>query len=268
MQSDFQLGAWRVQPQLNCVSCDLKTVRLEPKMMEVLLCLAKGSGEVVSKEELVGEVWRNTFVTDDVLIRCVSALRKAFGDDAGQPAIIQTIPKRGYRLLLPVVPVTHSPRPHGVSPSEFADSIAVLPFENAGPDPDMEYLSDGIAETIINHLSRLKNLRVVPRTTAFQYKRKSLNPAAVGHELGVRLVLTGHVRQQRERLVVGTELIDTARHSQLWGETYDRKMEDIFTIQNQIAAEIPNYLRLRLTDVEKRQLAKRPTESRDAYHLY
>lgn len=268
MQSDFQLGAWRVQPQLNSVACDQRTIRLEPKMMEVLVCLANGSGDVVSKEQLVREVWRDTFVTDDVLIRCVSALRRAFGDDAGNPAVIETIPKKGYRLLLPVIPVAHSPRPHGVSPSDFADSIAVLPFENAGPDPDVEYLSDGIAETIINYLSRLQNLRVVPRSTTFQYKRKSLNPAEVGHELGVRLVLTGHVRQQRERLVVGTELIDTGRHSQLWGQTYDRKMEDVFSIQNEIAAEIPNHLRLRLTEVEKRQLARCSTESREAYHLF
>jgi TolB-like protein len=268
MQSDFQLGAWRVQPQLNSVACDQCTIRLEPKMMEVLVCLAQSSGEVVSKERLVREVWRGTFVTDDVLIRCVSALRKAFGDDAGKPAVIETIPKKGYRLLLPVIPVAHPDSARSLSPSEFADSIAVFPFENAGPNPDMEYLSDGIAETIINQLSRLQDLRVVPRTTTFPYKRKSLNPAEVGHALGVRLVLTGHVRQQRERLVVGTELIDTARHSQLWGQTYDRKIEDIFSIQNEIAAEIPNYLRFRLTDVEKRQLASRPTESREAHHLY
>jgi len=268
MQSDFQLGAWRVQPQLNSLACDQRTVRLEPKMMGVLVCLAQRSGDVVSKEQIVQEVWRDTFVTDDVLVRCVSGLRKVFGDDAVKPAVIETIPKRGYRLLLPVVPIASSPRLHGVSPSEFADSIAVLPFENAGPDPEMEYLSDGIAETIINCLSRLQNLRVVPRTTTFQCKRKSLNPAEVGHELGVRLVLTGHVRQQRERVVVGTELIDAPRHSQLWGQTYDRKVDDIFWIQNQIATEVPNYLRMRLTDVEKRQLARRPTESREAYHLY
>jgi TolB-like protein len=217
MLPDFQLGAWRVQPQLNSVACEQRTIRLEPKMMEVLVCLAQSSGEVVSKEQLVREVWRNTFVTDDVLIRCVSALRRAFGDDAGKPAFIETIPKKGYRLLLPVVPVA---RPHSLrslSPSDFVDSIAVLPFENAGHDPDTEYLSDGIAETVINQLSRLQDLRVVPRTTTFEYKRRTLNPAEVGQELGVRLVLTGHVRQQHERLVVGTELIDTSRHAQLWG---------------------------------------------------
>src|SRR5580704_693204 len=110
MHPEFKLGAWRVQPQLNSVARDHQTIRLEPKMMGVLVCLAQRSGDVVSKEQLVQEVWRNTFVTDDVLIRCVSELRKAFGDNAGRPSVIETIPKRGYRLLLPVVLVDHSDR--------------------------------------------------------------------------------------------------------------------------------------------------------------
>ena len=102
MQSDFQLGAWRVQPQLNSVTSDGKTIRLEPKIMGVLVRLAQRTGEVVPKEQLVQEVWRDTFVTDDVLIRCISELRKTFGDNAGRPTVIETIPKRGYRLLIPV----------------------------------------------------------------------------------------------------------------------------------------------------------------------
>jgi TolB-like protein len=268
MHPEFQLGAWRVQPQLNSVACDQRTIRLEPKMMGVLVCLAQRSGDVVSKEQLVQEVWRNTFVTDDVLIRCVSELRKAFGDNAGRPSVIETIPKRGYRLLLPVVLVDHSDRLGNALQSEFVDSIAILPFESTGHDPDMEYLSEGIAETIINNLSRLRQLRVVPRTTAFRYKGTLLDPAQIGRELGVRIILTGHVAQRSDRLIVGVELIDTVRHSQLWGRTYDRKKEDIFSIQGEISAEIPNYLRLPLTDAEKRRLTKRSTESREAYHLY
>jgi DNA-binding winged helix-turn-helix (wHTH) protein len=105
MDSDFQLGAWRVQPQLNRVACEQRSVRLEPKMMGVLVCLAKRSGKVVPKEQLVHEVWPDTFVTDDVLIRCISELRKTFRDSAGQPAVIETIPKKGYRLLIPVTRV-------------------------------------------------------------------------------------------------------------------------------------------------------------------
>lgn len=151
---------------------------------------------------------------------------------------------------------------------EFVDSLAVLPFENEGRDPDMEYLSDGIAETIINNLAQLESLRVVPRTTAFRYKGKLLDPAQLGRELRARVVITGRVVQRGERLIVGAELIDTVHESQLWGRTYDRKFEDIFSIQDELAAEVSNYLRLRLTDAERKRLTKRSTESREAYHLY
>ena len=140
MQSDFQLGAWRVQPQLNSLACDLRTVHLEPKMMGVLLCLAQRSGDVVSKERIVQEVWQDTFVTDDVLIRCVSELRKVFGDTVAKPAFIETIPKKGYRLLVPVTPVLCPDEPSDHSGDELADSIAILPFENTGHYPALEYL--------------------------------------------------------------------------------------------------------------------------------
>ena len=267
MLSDFQLGAWRVQPQLNSIACDLRTVRLEPKMMGVLLCLVQRSGDVVSKEQIVQEVWHGTFVTDDVLIRCVSELRKAFGDNAGKPTFIATIPKRGYRLLIPAVPIDRANHNEAPSAPKFADSIAVLPFENDGLEPEMEYLSDGVAETIINNLSRLQDLRVVPRTTTFEYKRRGMNPTQVGRALAARLVLTGHVAQRGDRLIVGAELIDSVQESQLWGNTYDRKIEEIFTIQEEIARRIPNYLQLRLTDAERQQVTRRSTESREAYHF-
>jgi len=120
----------------------------------------------------------------------------------------------------------------------------------------------------INSLSHLKTLRVVPRTTAFQYKRKSLDPIQVGRELRARLVLTGHLGRRGDRLLVGAELIDTVRESQLWGQTYDRKIDEILAIQEEIAGRISNSLQLQLTDVEKRQLTRRSTESRQAYHLY
>ena len=235
--------------------------------MGVLVCLAQRSGEVVPKEQLVHEVWRDTFVTDDVLIRCISELRKAFGDNAGQPAVIETIPKKGYRLLLPVTVVSYTDQ-SPASSGGIVDSIAVLPFENSGSDPEMEYLSEGVAETIINSLSRLQNLRVVPRTTTFQYKRKALNPVQVGHELRARLVLTGHISRRGDRLMVGAELIDTGRESQLWGQTYDHKIEEVLAIPEAISGKIPDYLHLPLTNMEKRQAAKRSTENRDAYHLY
>ena len=268
MLSDFQLGGWRVQPQLNCISRDTQNIRVEPKMMEVLVFLAQRHGDVVPKEQLVREVWRDTFVTDDVLIRCVSELRKAFGDNAGKPTVIETIPRRGYRLLIPAVPIARANHQEAPSTLELVDSIAVLPFENPAADPEMEYLSDGVAETIINNLSRLQDVRVVPRTTTFQFKRKCVNPAQVGRELAARLVLTGHVSQRGDRLIVGAELIDTARESQLWGQTFDRRIEEIFATQEEIVGKVSNFLHLGLTDVERKQRTRRSTESREAYHFY
>ena len=105
MGTDFRIAAWLVQPQLNTVSNNGSTVRLEPKVMEVLVCLAQHAGQPVSKEELLQTVWSNTFVTDDVLKRSISELRRVFEDDVRESRIIQTIPKRGYRLLVAVEPV-------------------------------------------------------------------------------------------------------------------------------------------------------------------
>src|SRR5215813_1326424 len=106
MSGDFRIGQWLVDPSLNTVSANGASRHLEPKVMAVLVCLAKAENAVVPKQRLIDEVWKDTFVTDDVLTRCISELRDAFGDDARNPAIIQTIPKVGYKLLVPVLAAT------------------------------------------------------------------------------------------------------------------------------------------------------------------
>ncbi len=148
------------------------------------------------------------------------------------------------------------------------DSVAVLPFANTGSDRDTEYLSDGIAESVINTLSRLPNLRVIPRSTVFRYKGKDLDPQTVGRDLGVRAVLSGRVQQRGDTLIVQTELVDVGKGSQLWGEQYNRKLADILATQDDIAREITDKLRLHLTREQERRLAKRYTENPDAYQLY
>ena len=150
----------------------------------------------------------------------------------------------------------------------FVDSIAVLPFENAAGGADAEYLSDGIAETILNNLSQLEKVRVVARTTAFRFKDRAADPGRVGRELGVRVVLTGRVAARGNTLIVGAELIDAACESQLWGAKYNRRIEDIFAVLEEIAQEIASKLRLHLGDGERKRLARRPTENHEAYHLF
>jgi TolB-like protein/Flp pilus assembly protein TadD len=150
---------------------------------------------------------------------------------------------------------------------EFADSIAVFPFENAGSEPDKEYLSDGITETIINSLARLTHLRVVPRTTMFRYRDRATDPIQAGRELHARAVLTGRVTERGDQLIVHAELVDTAQESQLWGEKYTRSLSDIVAVQAEIAGEVSKRLRLQLSDDESKRLIRRPTQNREAYHL-
>jgi serine/threonine protein kinase/Tol biopolymer transport system component/Tfp pilus assembly protein PilF len=148
------------------------------------------------------------------------------------------------------------------------DSLAVLPLTNASPDPNLEYLSDGITESIINSLSQLPHIRVMARSSVFRYKGRDVGPQEIGGELGVRAVLTGRVLQVGDRLVVGAELVDTTDETQLWGKHYNRNFSDIFEVQEEIAHEISEALRLRLTGKEQKRLAKRYTENTEAYQLY
>src|SRR6266550_4080349 len=147
-------------------------------------------------------------------------------------------------------------------------SIAVLPFENQNRDPDTDYLCDGIPESIINSLSELPKLKVMSRNSVFHYKGKQTDAQTVGKELKVQTLLTGRVRQRGDSLTIGVELINAQDNSQVWGQQYNRKLADVFAVQEEIAKEVSGKLRLKLTGTEKEQLAKRPTENLKAFQYY
>ena len=157
----------------------------------------------------------------------------------------------------------------GASPAVLPEkSIAVLPFENQNRDPDTDYLCDGIPESIINSLSELPKLKVMSRNSVFHYKGKEADAQTVGKELKVQTLLTGRVRQRGDSLTIGVELINAQDNSQLWGQQYSRKLADVFAVQEEIAKEVSDKLRLKLTGTEKEQLAKRPTENLKAFQYY
>ncbi len=147
-------------------------------------------------------------------------------------------------------------------------SIAVLPFDNQNRDPDTEYLSDGIPESIINSLSQLPNLKVMSRNSVFHYKGKDTDAQAVAKELKVQAVLTGRMTQRGDGLSISVELINAQDNSEIWGQQYNRKLADVFAVQEEIAKEISEKLRLKLTGAERQQLAKRPTENLRAFQYY
>jgi len=188
-------------------------------MMEVLLCLAQHPGETLSKGQLLQAVWPNVFVTEDVLKRCIAQLRRAFDDDARNPHIIETIPKRGYRLVASVsAPAAATPP----APPESAvtDSIVVLPFTNMSADPENEYFADGITEEIIDALAQIQGLHVVARSSAFSFKGKYIDLRVVGEQLKVRTVLEGSVRRADNRVRITVQLVSTADGYHLWSERY------------------------------------------------
>ena len=148
------------------------------------------------------------------------------------------------------------------------NSLVILPFANETGDPNAEYLSDGITEDINNRLSRLPELRVVPRSTAFRYKGSSVDAQDIGNQLNVRAVLTGRVSQRGDTLSIGAELVDVSSRSQIWGQTYTAKTADLLTTQDQISTDVFEQLRMRLTRSEMGVLNRRYTDNVEAYHLY
>jgi eukaryotic-like serine/threonine-protein kinase len=148
------------------------------------------------------------------------------------------------------------------------DSIAVLPLVNTSGDPNIDYLSDGISEALINSLTELQQLRVVARSTAFRYKGKEVDPQAVGVELNVRAVLMGRVRQMGDTLNIQLDLVDATTGAQLWGQEYERKVSDLLAVKQAIAQEVTKKLRWRLSGEDERRLVRRDTTNAEAYQLY
>src|SRR5438067_2936294 len=154
-------------------------------------------------------------------------------------------------------------------PGGAIDSIAVMPFVNVSDDPNAEYLSEGISDNIIDRLSRLPNFkRVIPLNSVLRYKGKQMDPQAVGRELGVRAVMTGRLIQHGDELSINVELVDVRDNKHLWSGQYNRKLADLMIVQSEIAQEISEKLRLRLTGEEKESLVKRSTQSSEAYKLF
>jgi eukaryotic-like serine/threonine-protein kinase len=147
-------------------------------------------------------------------------------------------------------------------------SVAVLPFVNASNDPNSEYLSDGLTESLINNLSQIPNLAVMSRSSVFHYKGRDVDPQVVAHDLKVEGVIMGRIAQRGDRLIISAELIDARTNHNLWGDQYDRKLSDVLAVQEDITRAISSKLRERLSGETKRQVAKGGTSDVEAYQLY
>jgi serine/threonine-protein kinase len=161
-----------------------------------------------------------------------------------------------------------APAPPAAEPAPAIASLAVLPFASVGSDPETEYLADGVTENLINVLSRLRGLRVVPRTTAFRFRGRESEPEAVGRELKVGAILSGKVVQRGDGLSVQAELVEAAQGAQLWGERYRRKLADLFDVEEELAREIAERLQVHLSGQGRERIEQRRRGDGEAYRLY
>jgi TolB-like protein/DNA-binding winged helix-turn-helix (wHTH) protein/cytochrome c-type biogenesis protein CcmH/NrfG len=302
VQGDFRIGRWLIQPQLHTISLGAQVINVEPKAMQVLVCLAGQTQEVVTKERLIREVWTDTFVTDDVLTRCISELRRAFNDDSKDPRVIQTIPRVGYRLIAPVQSAIGEALPGrrrtrgllvtlagalalalllfasnvgGVrrwlwrpGPAPKIQSVVVLPLENLSRDPEQDYFADGMTEELITELTKISALHVISRRSAIYYKGTKKTLPQIAQELGVDGVIEGTVQRSGDRVRVSAQLVEGRTDHHLWADTYDRDLHDVLALEGEVARAIAHEIQLKLTPEENARLVHRRPVSTEAYEAY
>ncbi len=251
------------------------TVAMEPQVFDVLEFLIRARDKVVSRDELMAEVWHGRIVSEATLSSRVNAARAAIGDNGEQQRLIRTLPRKGVRFVgevtddttSPSSPVTiaatTAPLPANAEPDGL--SIAVLPFNNMSADPEQDYFGDGIAEEIITDLARCSGLFVIARNSSFTYKNKPVDIREVGRTLGVNYVLEGSVRRSGERLRIIAQLIDARSGTHLWADRFDGDRNDVFDLQDRITACAVAAIEptLRIAEIERHR-HDRPSKP-DAY---
>jgi TolB-like protein/Flp pilus assembly protein TadD len=263
----FSLGDWLVEPSLNRLTRAGEVHHLRPRLMDLLVYLAQHPGQVVTKDQLLEEVWHQRFAAESVLSRSVAELRQLLGDEVQRPRVIETIPKRGYRLVAAV----SEPGPGSSDRPAYADprpSIVVLPFLDLAPTRDHEYFCDGLAEELTNRLAHLPGLRVVARTSAFSFKGKPADVRDIGRQLNVRAVLEGSVQRSGDRLRVTAQLVDASDGCHAWSGRFDRPASDIFAIEDEIAQAVVSELRVRLLGEADARVMHRQTTNSEAHDAY
>lgn len=265
----YAFGGFRLDPGGRLLSSpDGRPISLTSRVFDTLLYLVEHRGALLDKDILMHAVWPDTVVEENSLNRVISALRKVLGEKPGEHRFIVTEQGRGYRFVAEVQVLGREPEP-GSKQTEATPphSIAVLPFVNMSPDKDQEYFADGVAEEVLNQLSRIRDLFVVGRTSSFYFKGKNEDLRVIGDKLGVTHILEGSVRKDINRVRVSAQLVKVDDGYHLWSKSYERTLDDIFTIQDDIARSVADALQITLGVGE---LGRRPGMTRmlEAYDVY
>jgi adenylate cyclase len=256
----------------------INVVAVAPQVFDLLAYLIRNRERVVSKDNLIAAIWNSRIVSDAALTTRINVVRSAIGDSGEEQRLIRTLPRKGFRFVGAVreepVLAAAAIADHPAAPARPAltlpdkPSIAVLPFANLSGDPEQNYFADGIVEDIITELSRFSELFVIARNSSFQYKGKATDVRRIGRELGVHYLLEGSVRRGGNRLRISAQLIDAATGAHRWAEHYDRKLEEVFAVQDEVVRTIVGILAAHVRKAEIERTRAKPPNSWQAYDYY
>ncbi|HKV14580.1 MAG TPA: winged helix-turn-helix domain-containing protein [Reyranella sp.] len=269
-------SSFRIDARSESLLHGAEPTALGRRAVALLRLLLERAGEPVPREALIEAAWPGLAVEEGNLSVQIAALRRVLGEQADGAGWIETLPRRGYRYVGPPIPIVN-----GIAPSvpkaatltlPEKPSVAVLPFSSAGIEAGHEHFVDGMVEDIIAALSRFKSLFVIARNSSFAYKGRTVDTKAVGRELGVRYVVEGRIRQtgnsrMGKSLQVAVQLIDAQSAYHLWSERYDRALEDVFAVQEEIVRAIVSALPGRVEDAGRDVAIRKQTSSITAYDL-
>jgi DNA-binding winged helix-turn-helix (wHTH) protein/tetratricopeptide (TPR) repeat protein len=292
----YEFGPFRLDLEERLLSHEGETVALAPKVFETLVRLIEKRGRVVKKEEMMKTLWPDRYVEESNLTQNIFLLRKILGESPSKDQYIENIPKRGYRFIGTVKEVqeviedTEEEAPGSVEepaaevqqeklapedqqekptrPDEAKISIAVLPMVNETGDPALEYLSDGITDSLIKLLSHLPQVRAIARSLVYRYKGQEADALKIGRELNADTVLVSRVIAREGKLIIKPELVEVSTGWQLWGEQYQPQVSDIRKLEDEVSTNICEKVHIKLTEEEKKRLSKHYTHSDEAYQAF
>lgn len=238
----YEFGSFRLERAERRLSRQGAPIRLAPKVLDLLLALVERSGHLVSKEDLLGTVWPDSFVEEANLSVNMSALRRAIGEGRrDSERYIETIPKIGYRFTAPVRKLTKAGQ-------HMIHSIAVLPLASLCADlAAQDYFADGMTEELITELSKIRRLRVISRTSVMRFRETQKALPEIARELGVDAVVEGAVARDGNRVRISAQVIDACTDLHLWAQSYEGDLSDALRLQEQVALAIASEIKAKLT---------------------
>jgi adenylate cyclase len=265
----YRFGPFQLDVRERRLSRGTVVIPLRLKVFDTLRVLVENAGRLVTKQDLLDAVWPETTVEENNLNHNVSVLRKALGERATGQQYIETVPRVGYRFAAPIERPVARAATGSRSPVHGVTSIAVLPFADMSASRDQDYLCEGVAEEIISALTHVNGLRVAARSASFRFRGPAVDVGAAGRVLGVAALLEGSIRKTDHRLRITVQLVDVADGYHRWSQRFDRTLEDVFAIQDEIAEAVVASLRAG-GDMSERERAalRRPHTTSDAYEYY